>query len=86
MRETTGPGDMKTVLTTTNLAKKVTIAGKELVCREQATTTKGTGGDSTTTMLYSDKVPGGWVRNESNSTAGGMTTTSVTEVSSYEVK
>ena len=85
--ESTGPGDAKTTLTVTSFAKKLTVAGKEVECREQVVTSKGTGYEATTTTLSCDKLPGGYARMESVSTSGGMTTnTMVSEVSAFEVK
>ena len=84
--ESSGAGDIKTTMALTNVAKKVTVAGKEVECREQVVTSKGGGFDSTTTMLFCDKIPGSIARSESNSTSSGMTTNVVAEVTAFEVK
>jgi len=80
----------------TALAKKVTIAGKEISCRESKTVMKssapagtpaGMGGSETTMVeLESDAVPGHKVREETSSATGPMTNVSVREVVAFEAK
>ncbi len=85
--ETKG-ADSESTMTLTKLAKKVTIAGKEIECRESTSSMKGPGVESTAVTLMSDQVPGGMVRSESTSkmTQAQMTSTNVMEVTAFETK
>jgi hypothetical protein len=84
--ETTGPGEQKTTMETTKLAAKFTVAGKDFECREQVSSTKAAGSETTTTMLYCDKMPGGLAKMESTSVSNGMTVKQTTEVTALEIK
>ena len=84
--ETTMGGDDKTTTVVTAVAKKVSVGGKELVCRETKTTTSMMGTETTNTLLTSDGVIGGTVRTESTSKTPAGTQSMVEELTAFETK
>jgi hypothetical protein len=84
--ETSGPGDKKTTMIVTALAKKVTVAGRRVSCREEKTVSSGEGAETTITILTSDEVPSGNVRVDVHSTGQGVTVNSVIEVTEFKAK
>ena len=90
-----GGGKTHDIRTVTAFAKRVKLAGKELVCRETTLFTKmdlpgmpsGTAHDGTTgVLLESDAVPGRKVRVETLGSGGPVTMTSVEELVAFEAK
>jgi hypothetical protein len=88
-----GGGKTTRTRTVTALAKKVTLAGKELVCRETKTFVKmelpgvpsGSASDGTTSIeLESDAVPGRKVRTETTGTRGPVTRSSLQQLVAFE--
>jgi hypothetical protein len=73
-------------MTVTALAKSAKVGDKDVSCRETKVVTKGSGNESTMTMLTSDAVPGGTVRMEMSSAMGAMKSTTVTETTRFEKK
>jgi hypothetical protein len=84
--ESTGPGDRKTTFVVTALRKKVTVAGKELLCRETKSTVKTETSENSSTSVTSESLPGGLVRSETLTRSIGMAISSVTDVIAFEVK
>jgi hypothetical protein len=83
--ETNGP-DVKSTMVVTALAKKVTVAGKEVACKEMKTTATMAGSETSTVFLSSEAVPGGMVRMETTANNSGMNISTVTEVTAFEAK
>lgn len=84
--ETTGPGDEKATSSVTALAKKVTIAGKKVSCREEKTVSSHQGIETTIVILTSSEVPSGNVRLDLHATGQGVTVDTVVEVTAFEAK
>ncbi len=84
--ETSMPNGGTTRMTVTSLSKKATVAGKDLACREEVTTTEAPEMSVKSTRIQNATVPGGLVRSESVMRAKQMTMTTVEEVTAYEVK
>jgi hypothetical protein len=84
--ERSGPGNKKSTTIVTALAKKVTVAGKKISCREEKTTSNQDGMESTIVQQMSDEVPGGLVRLEVHGKQQQVSVDSVTEVTAFEAK
>jgi hypothetical protein len=87
--ETETPGTGTTTMVVTALAKKAKAGDKEVVCREQKSTSKTTMGpitsETTQVILTSDSVPGHTVRMEMTM-SGQMTMSQVSEIIAFEAK
>ncbi len=81
-------GGAETSMVLTKLSKKVTVAGKEVDCREMTMTSSASGTEMKAVSLLSEQIPGLTVRTESTMKMpqAQMTTTSVSEVVSFEIK
>lgn len=82
--ETMGPGDMKSTSTVTSLAKKVTIAGKKISCREEKSVSSGEGMETTIVHLTSDEVPNSLVRMDIRGISREVTIITVIELTGFD--